>query len=127
MSAGDSMVRIERLNYLLGAAAVLIAVFVGTRAQMLGVAVGVALTCANFTVLRRLVFRWTADTAAGKASNRVALIMPKMAALMAAVVLALTLLPISAIAFTIGYSVFIASIVVESIYSAMSTRTTSDG
>jgi hypothetical protein len=120
------MVRIERLNYLLGAIATLIGLAIGTRAQALGIAVGVALTCANFTVLRRLVFKWTADTAKGKTSNRVALIMPKMAALMAAVVLALTFLPISAVAFTIGYSVFIASIVVESIYSALS-RTNSDG
>jgi hypothetical protein len=121
------MLRIERLNYLLGGIAVLVALAVGDRAQVLGVAVGVALTCANFTVLRKLVFKWTADTAAGKASNRVALVMPKMAALMGAVVLSLVFLPISAIAFTIGYSVFIASIVVESIYSALLARPDSDG
>lgn len=127
MTAGDSMLRIERLNYLLGAIATLIALVVGTRAQVLGVAIGVILTCANFTVLRRLVFRWTTDTAAGKASNRIALVMPKMAALMGAVVLALVLLPISAVAFTIGYSVFIVSIVIESLYSVFKPGTTNDG
>ena len=119
ISNGDSMVRIERLNYLLGAAVTLGALFVGTRSQVLGVAIGVALTCLHFTILRRLVFRWTADTAAGKASNRVVLIMPKMVALMAAVVLALMFLPISAVAFTIGYSVFVASIMIETIYSQL--------
>jgi len=123
-SSNDAMLRIERLNYLIGAIVTLVTLFVGSRSQVLGVAIGVALTCLNFTVLRRLVFRWTADTAAGRTSNRVVLIMPKMVALMAAVVLSLTLLPISAVAFTIGYSVFVASIAIETIYSQLAPRPT---
>jgi len=118
-SSPDAMLRIERINYGLGAAVTLGSLLVGTRSQVLGIAIGVALTCLNFTVLRRLVFRWTADTAAGRSSNRVVLILPKMVALMAAVVLALMFLPISAVAFTIGYSVFVASIMIETIYSSL--------
>lgn len=118
----DSMVRIERLNYFLGAALSLGSLAIGTRPQVLGIAIGVLLTCLNFTVLRRLVFRWTADTAAGRSSNRVVLILPKMIALMTAVVLALMFLPISAVAFTIGYSVFIVSITIETLYSSLAPR-----
>jgi len=119
MTTQDSMLRIERMNYMLGAVATLVAVFIGDRSEILGVAIGVALTCLNFTFLRRLVFRWTADTAAGRTSNRVVLILPKMVGLLAAVVLVLTLLPVSTIAFTIGYSVFIASIAVETVLSLL--------
>jgi hypothetical protein len=122
----DSMVRIERINYLLGAVITLVSLFVGTRAQVLGIAVGVALTCLNFTALRRIVYRWTADTAAGKSSSRVALVMPKMMALMGAVVVALMFLPISAIAFTIGYSVFLVSIAIETLYSSLKPHTGTD-
>ena len=54
-----------------------------------------------------------------KSINRFMLVLPKMALLMAAVVLALKFLPINAAAFAAGYSVFIVSIVVESVLAAM--------
>ena len=119
MRGGSSIARIERLNLIIGALIVVVALFVGTREQALGAAVGVALTCANFYVLRRLVFRWTQDAAAGKTSRAAFLMAPKMVLLMTAVVLALAFLPISAVTFTIGYSVFIVSILIESVYAAM--------
>ena len=69
----------------------------------------------------RTVLRWTSDAAAGKRSNSPLLMLPKMIALMGLVAVAVLLLPIDVIAFAIGYSIFIVSILTESIYSAMKT------
>lgn len=113
----SSLVRIERLNYLIGAIAVLVTLFIGNQREVLGVAVGVGLTCVNFAALRRIITRWTDDVAAGRPSNRSLLMLPKMTLLMGGVVVALWLLPISAPAFAIGYSIFIVSIVAETLYS----------
>jgi hypothetical protein len=114
------LARIERLNYVLGGAAIVAATLVTRDARIaLGVAVGVVLTCANFTVLRRLVIRWTADAAAGKPSNASLLMLPKMVGLMIAVVVSLMFLPIDPIAFTIGYSTFIVSIIVDTTFHAL--------
>jgi hypothetical protein len=115
-SGTRSVLRIERLNMLFGGVLALVASFVGTREQFLGVLTGVILTCVNFMMLRRLVFRWTDDVAAGRPTNRMALLAPKMAGMFAAVAFIVLFLPISVVGFTIGYSVFIASILVEGIY-----------
>ena len=59
--------------------------------------------------------------------------LPKMVGLMGAVAVAILFLPIDPIAFTIGYSIFIVSIVIETTYSALRTcgarltETTTDG
>ena len=45
--------------------------------------------------------------------------LPKMVGLMGAVAIAILLLPIDAIAFVIGYSIFLVSILIETIYSAV--------
>jgi hypothetical protein len=113
------MLRIERLNYVIGGVIVIAAALTQPSRIALGVAVGIALTCANFFVLRKLVTRWTADAAANRPSNASMLMLPKMLALMAAVVLSIMFLPIDPIAFTAGYSIFILSIIIDSIYSAM--------
>lgn len=116
-----SVARIERFNYVLGAVLVIAAALTQTRPVALGVAVGVVLTCANFFVLRRLVTRWTAEVAAGAnagTGNSALLMLPKMIALMGAVAVAILLLPIDPLAFTVGYSTFIASILIDCIYSA---------
>jgi hypothetical protein len=47
------------------------------------------------------------------------LMMPKMLGLMAAVAVAILFLPIDPVAFTIGYSIFIISIVIDTTYSAL--------
>jgi hypothetical protein len=120
MSSGTrSVMRIERINLAIGTALSIGALVLGNREQFLGVVTGVALTCINFMMLRRLVFRWTTDVAAGRPTNRVALVAPKMLGLMAAVVFAITFLPISIVGFTIGYSVFVGSIILDSIYLAI--------
>jgi hypothetical protein len=120
--ASPSILRIERMNYVLGGVLAVAALITQARDIALGVAVGAALTCANFYVLRRLVTKWTAEAAAGKGGNSAVLMLPKMVALMAAVAVAVLLLPIDVIAFTVGYSIFIVSIVADTIYSGMRTE-----
>ena len=51
--------------------------------------------------------------AAGRVRSTGVLIIPKMIALMGAVVACLALLPIDAVAFVVGYSLFIVSIMIE--------------
>lgn len=116
-----SMPRIERLNYLFGGVLIIVCALTTHRAQALGAAVGVALTCLNFAFMNRLIGRWIEDAKRGDGvgSARVALIMPKMVGLMVAVVLCLRFLPIDAVFFVIGYSVFIVSIVVEGVLSVL--------
>ncbi|MDB4953911.1 MAG: synthase [Myxococcales bacterium] len=120
MASAPSMLRIERLNYILGGILIVAATLIYRTEQIaLGVAVGVVLTCANFFVLRRLVTRWTHDAAHGKPSNASLLMLPKMVGLMVSVVLALMFLPIDPIAFTVGYSTFIVSIILDTSFSAL--------
>lgn len=114
-----SILRIERLNYGISAVAILATVITQSRAVTLGLTVGAALTCLNFYVLRKLVTKWTTEAAEKKTSNSALLMMPKMIGLMGAVAAAVLLLPIDVIAFAVGYSIFIVSIIVETTYSAL--------
>jgi hypothetical protein len=118
-SAGPSIQRIERLNYAIGAVVVLVALLTQSRDIALGIAVGALLTCANFFVLRKLVVKWTREAAVGRGGNASFLMLPKMIALMGAVAVAIIFLPISVVAFTIGYSIFLISIVIEATYSML--------
>lgn len=117
--ATPSMLRIERLNYVLGGILVIAAGLTQPKRIALGIAVGVALTCLNFFVLRRLVTKWTADAQQGKTGAAPLLMLPKMVGLMGAVAVSILVLPIDPIAFTIGYSLFIVSIVIDTTYSAL--------
>jgi hypothetical protein len=115
-----SIRRIERLNYALGGVLVIAGALTQPKPIALGVAVGVALTCANFFVLRKLVTKWTSEAARGdRSGNSALLMMPKMIILMGAVAASILLLPIDPLAFTIGYSTFIVSIVIDSTYGAL--------
>jgi hypothetical protein len=114
-----SIHRIERINYALAAIVVLVGLLTQSRAIVLGLMTGAALTCINFYVLRRLVVKWTADAAAGKGGGAASmLMMPKMIGLMLAVAAAVLLLPLDVVAFTIGYSIFVLSIVIETASTA---------
>jgi hypothetical protein len=117
--ATPSLLRIERLNYGLAGILVIVAALTQSRPIALGFAVGAALTCLNFFVLRKLVYKWTSDAAQGKTGSAPYLMLPKMVGLMGAVAIAIFLLPIDPIAFTIGYSLFIVSIVIDTTYSAL--------
>ena len=63
--------------------------------------------------------KWTADAASGKGGNAAMLMLPKMIGLMGAVAFAVLLLPIDVIAFAVGYSIFILSIVIETASTAL--------
>src|SRR5690242_2240200 len=115
-SGPPAILRMERLNYVLGGVLVIAAALTQTRPIALGVAIGVALTCANFYLLRRLVTRWIDDAARGVTSRAGLLVIPKLVGLMIAVGVALLVLPIDPIAFTVGYSIFIASILIETVF-----------
>jgi hypothetical protein len=117
--ASPSIRRIERLNYGISAAAIVIALATQPRPVCLGLAVGAGLTCLNFYVLRRLIVKWTDEAARGKGGNAGLLMVPKMLGLMGAVAAAVLLLPLNVVAFAIGYSIFIVSIIVETTYTAL--------
>jgi hypothetical protein len=117
--AGPSILRMERWNYGIGAVLVALAAITQPRSISLGVTVGVLLTCLNFFILRKLVVKWTAQAAEGKPGNSQLLILPKMIGMMGAVAVIVLFLPINVIAFIIGYSIFMVSIVAETLYSAM--------
>ncbi len=117
--ASPSIHRIERLNYGISAAVILIALATQSPRVTLGLAVGSGLTCLNFYVLRRLIVKWTTEAATGKGGNAGLLMVPKMLGLMGAVAAAVLLLPLDVVAFAIGYSIFIVSIIVETTYTAL--------
>jgi hypothetical protein len=117
--ASPSIHRIERLNYAISAGVVLVALFTQSQPVTLGLAIGSGLTCLNFYVLRRLIVRWTTEAAQGKGGNSGMLMLPKMVGLMGAVAAAVLLLPLDVVAFAIGYSIFIVSIIVETTYTAL--------
>src|SRR5687767_15432323 len=117
--ASPSIRRIERLNYGISAGTILVALLTQPPDVTLGLAVGSGLTCLNFYVLRRLIEKWTTEAAQGKGGNSGLLMMPKMLGLMGAVAAAVLLLPLDVVAFAVGYSIFIVSIIAETIYTAL--------
>ena len=117
--ASPSIQRIERLNYGISAGVILVALVTQSPPVALGLAVGSGLTCLNFYVLRKLIVKWTAEAARGQGGNAGLLMVPKMIGLMGAVAAAVLLLPLDVVAFAIGYSIFIVSIIVDSIYTAL--------
>lgn len=118
--ANPSIQRIERLNYAFASVGTLVAMIATqSRSITLGFLVGAVLTCLNFFVLRKLVVKWTTQAAQGVSGNAQMLMLPKMIGMMGAVAVAVLLLPIDVIAFAVGYSIFIVSIIVETIYSAV--------
>ena len=121
-----SILRIERINYALGGVMIVAAAVTQPRDVSLGVAIGVALTCLNFHILRRLITKWTAAAAKGEPSNAPMLMLPKMVGLMGAVALAILFLPIQPIAFIVGYSIFMMSIVIDTTFSALRPAATDD-
>jgi ATP synthase protein I len=106
--------RIEKLNYFFGAALILVTAVLTEQYFALGVTTGVALTCINFTLIRRLVTKLLAS-APEKRAGTAFFFVPKMSGLLVLVALAVYFLPISAIGIGIGFSVFLLSIMVESV------------
>ncbi len=109
-----SLERIEKLNYLFAAALILVCVVLTPQRVALGVTIGAVLTCANFSFIRVLVQRMLV-VHPDKRGATAFFFVPKMAGLLVAAALAIFFLPISAIGLGIGFSVFLLSIMVESI------------
>jgi hypothetical protein len=110
----SSLRNIERLNYMLGAVLVIGAAILTSRPEVLGVLVGVALSCANFTLMRRMV-QWWIETPPERRGPRTFVLLPKMMGVMLAVALAIFFLPVSALGVLVGFSVFLGSIAVETV------------
>jgi hypothetical protein len=118
--ASPSIQRIERLNYVLAIVATAAGAAITQSSDIvLGLALGGGLTCLNFLVLRKLVVKWTTDAARGETGSAPLLMLPKMVGLMGAIAVCVLFLPIDIVAFAIGYSIFIVSIVIEATASAL--------
>ena len=109
-----ALARIERLNYMLGLALVCICLGLTSTHFALGVLTGAVITCVNFSLVRLLVDKLLAG-GSGQQGRTALLFLPKMTGLIIVAALAVFLLPISPIGMGIGFSVFLVSIMVESI------------
>jgi hypothetical protein len=112
-----SLTRIERLNYILGGLASAVAAVVLPSDQSLGLLVGVVIGSLNFSLIRRIVARWLTGASEDGGGKSGYFMIPKMSALMVAIFLALRFLPISPIFLALGFSIFLPSIVIESVRS----------
>jgi hypothetical protein len=106
--------RIERLNYIFGVVLIAVSIFATRQSFALGISIGVVLCCANFSLIRRLVAKLL-KVAPEKRGITAFYFIPKMAGLMGLVALAIFFLPISPLGLGIGFSIFLLSIMVESI------------
>ena len=110
---GRLLAEVERWNILLGLVLVVAAAFLHPTARVVGgVAAGAALGWANFHVLRRLVERITVARSKGLLLFILSI---KMVLLLAIVWAVLKLLPVDVIAFTIGLSLFLVSILIATV------------
>jgi len=112
----DLVRRIERTNYLLtGLAGVLGAVLLPGE-QALGLLVGGLIGSVNFSLIARITSKLVRGAARGGGASGYFLI-PKMAGLIAVIALAAFFLPLDPIYLAVGFSVFVVSIVIESVRS----------
>jgi len=110
----DSLKRIETLNYILGAAFILVSFALTSMYFTAGISLGVVLTCLNFSIIRHLVSKLL-GTPPEHQSRTAFVFVPKMTGLLVLVALAVFFLPISSLGIGIGFSVFILSIMVEGV------------
>ncbi|MBK9069852.1 MAG: hypothetical protein IPL79_02405 [Myxococcales bacterium] len=109
MNLDNFVARVERRNYALGGPMVLLSLLAGSQRFSLGVAVGVAVTCANFAFLARI----RTTTAQELSAKRLAWLMPKLVLLILFTLGALLLIPMSPLGFGLGYLLFAFSIFIE--------------
>ena len=106
--------RIERTNYLLAAIFIAVVAVLGTAPQLLGAAVGGALSAINFSVVRRIVGKML-QAPRGQQSRPALVFVPKMMALVAVIALAIYFLPLSPVMLAVGFSIFMISIAIETV------------
>jgi hypothetical protein len=110
--------RIERLNGLIAGVLMLAAAVFFSAPFAVGVAVGGVLAVLNFRGIRFLV-EASLRRQGGKRAALQLLLIAKMGVLFAMVVLAIKFLPLSPVGLAVGLSVFLISIAVESMRSAL--------
>ncbi len=103
---------IEKINYLLAAAVSIVSLFLLPTDWFLGITVGAALCCVNFSLLRWLIGKWMSSAPKSRGMVQL-LIIPKMAGLLVAIALCGLFLPISVLGLAIGFSIFLVSIATE--------------
>jgi hypothetical protein len=114
----QALARIERMNYLLSALVVAVSALLLPRSVALGLTVGAAVTCVNFSLIRRLVTRMVARAAEQRNATAL-LFIPKFTGLIVVVFLCIRYVPMSPVAFAVGFSIFLVSIAIESIRFAI--------
>ena len=108
----------EKWNLLFSVIAVLVAALAFDREHVVGVGLGAAIACINFSAIRRIWEGLLSGSTAGKQSMQVLFVL-KMFALGAVVFVCLRFVPMSPAAFAVGISIFLLSIAVESVRFAL--------
>ncbi|HEX2658366.1 MAG TPA: ATP synthase subunit I [Polyangia bacterium] len=120
MEAVTELHNIQRLNLVLGAAAVAVAGLLWGGPGMLSAGVGAALSVANFWVLRRLGARAVAKVETGATTGQALLLVAslsiKMLLLFGLVWVAIRRIGLPVFPFTLGFSVFVVSSVFGGLY-----------
>jgi hypothetical protein len=112
------LARVERANVVFGVLLTALAGLVWGRPGVLGTGAGALLACVNFFVLRRLGARAASSVLAGAAPRGFGFILiGKMTALFASVFVAIRVLHLPVIPFALGFSVFVASILLVGVSS----------
>jgi hypothetical protein len=114
----DLLKRIERTTYVLAALAAGVGGLAFDTRFALGLSVGGLIGALNFSAIRWLVARAT-QTSEGKSNKAALLFVPKMSALIGVVFLAIWFLPMSSVAFAIGFSLFFVAILIETTWTAL--------
>ena len=103
----------EKWNLLLSGLAVLVAALLFEREHVVGVALGAAICCVNFSAIRKIWEGLLSGSTERKQSMQMLFVL-KMVVLFAAVFVCLRFVPMSPGAFAIGISIFLLSIAIES-------------
>jgi hypothetical protein len=113
--------KIERANLILGVASVALGGLLWGARGMLAAGVGAALACVNFRALQRLgrraIQRVESGATGGQALALAAGLLIKMTALFALVWVAVRVLALPVLPFALGFSVFVFSIVLVSLFA----------
>jgi len=103
----------EKWNLVFSVIGVVVAGLVFGQAAAVGLALGAAIACVNFSAIRRIWASLLTGSTERKQSMQM-LFLVKMIALFAVVFVCIRFVPMSPVAFAVGISIFLLSIVVES-------------
>jgi hypothetical protein len=117
------LARIERINLILAALLTALAGALWGARGAAAAAVGALLACADFWLLVRIGSRLVASARTGSPSRGLAfLLVGKTMALFALVFIAIAVVRLDAVAFALGFSVFVVSIMMLGLRAGLSER-----